>query len=130
MVGFACDETDELMPTPIVFAHRLTRRLAEVRKKKILKYLGPDGKSQVTIEYDGGRPVRIDTVVTSSQHRADVKHAQIERDIIKHVVLPVLPKRLIDRSKPIKFHINPTGSFVKGGPMADTGLNATSSTRT
>ncbi len=122
MFGFACRETRELMPLPIMLAHGITRRLAQLRRSRKLPYLRPDGKSQVTVEYDNGRPVRIDTVVVSSQHAANVKHATIERDIIRHVVLPLLPKRLIDRSRPIKFHINPTGSFVKGGPMADTGL--------
>ncbi len=122
MFGFACRETKELMPLPIMLAHGITRRLAQLRRSGKLPYLRPDGKSQVTVEYDDGRPVRIDTVVVSSQHAASVKHDTIERDIIRHVVLPLMPKRLIDRSKPIKFHINPTGSFVKGGPMADTGL--------
>jgi len=122
MFGFACRETRELMPLPIMLAHGITRRLALLRRTRRLPYLRPDGKSQVTVEYDDGRPVRIDTVVVSSQHAASAKHATIERDVIRHVVMPLLPKRLIDRSKPIKFHINPTGSFVKGGPMADTGL--------
>jgi S-adenosylmethionine synthetase len=110
------------MPQPIMLAHAITRRLARVRRSGKLPYLRPDGKSQVTVEYDDGRPVRVDTVVVSSQHAASVRHATIERDIVEHVVMPILPKRLIDRAKPIKFHINPTGQFVKGGPMADTGL--------
>jgi S-adenosylmethionine synthetase len=122
MFGFACRETKELMPLPIMLAHAITRRLARVRRSGQIPYLRPDGKSQVTIEYDNGRPVRVDTVVVSSQHAAHVRHATIERDIINKVVRPILPKRLIDRSKPIRFHINPTGQFVKGGPMADTGL--------
>jgi S-adenosylmethionine synthetase len=122
MFGFACRETKELMPLPIMLAHAITRRLAHVRRKGIVPYLRPDGKSQVTIEYDDGRPVRVDTVVVSSQHAADVKHATIEKDIIEKVVTPILPKSLVKRDKPIKFHINPTGQFVKGGPMADTGL--------
>ena len=122
MFGFACRETTALMPLPIMLAHGITRRLAQLRRSRKLPYLRPDGKSQVTVEYEDGRPVRIDTVVVSSQHADKVKHATIERDIIRHVVLPLLPKRLVSRSKPIKFHINPTGSFVKGGPMADTGL--------
>ncbi|MEK7330463.1 MAG: methionine adenosyltransferase [Candidatus Eisenbacteria bacterium] len=122
MFGFACRETRQLMPLPIMLAHAITRRLAYVRRKGLIPYLRPDGKSQVTIEYDDGKPVRVDTVVVSSQHAADIKHATIERDIIAKVVLPVLPKRLVKQAKPIKFHINPTGSFVKGGPMADTGL--------
>jgi len=122
MFGFACRETPELMPLPIMLAHAITRRLAYVRRKGLIPYLRPDGKSQVTIEYEDGMPMRVDTVVVSSQHAANVKHATIERDIINKVVGPVLPKRLIKKAKPIKFHINPTGSFVKGGPMADTGL--------
>jgi S-adenosylmethionine synthetase len=122
MFGFACRETKELMPLPIMLAHAITRRLAYVRRRGLVPYLRPDGKSQVTVEYDDGRPVRVDTVVVSSQHAAGIKHATIERDIIDKVVMPVLPKRLVDRGRRIKFHINPTGCFVKGGPMADTGL--------
>ncbi|HEY3216514.1 MAG TPA: methionine adenosyltransferase [Candidatus Eisenbacteria bacterium] len=122
MFGFACRETKELMPLPIMLAHAITRRLARVRRSGLVPYLRPDGKSQVTVEYEDGRPVRIDTVVVSSQHAAGVKHATIERDLIKQVVMPVLPKRLVRRDRPIKFHVNPTGQFVKGGPMADTGL--------
>ena len=122
MFGFACRETRELMPLPIMLAHGITRRLARLRRSGQLPYLRPDGKSQVTVEYDEGRPVRIDTVVVSSQHAAKIKHATIKRDIIEQVVMPLMPRRLVDRTRPIKFHINPTGSFVKGGPMADTGL--------
>jgi S-adenosylmethionine synthetase len=122
MFGYACRETPELMPLPIMLAHRITRRLAQVRRNRRVPYLRPDGKSQVTIEYDGGRPVRIDTIVVSSQHAVGIKHSKIERDIIRHVVEPLLPKRLIKRERPVKYHINPTGNFVKGGPMADTGL--------
>jgi S-adenosylmethionine synthetase len=122
MFGFACRETPQLMPMPITLAHAITRRLAYVRRRGLLPYLRPDGKSQVTIEYDGGRPVRVDTVVVSSQHAESVKQSTIRRDIIDKVVMPVLPKRLVKRAAPITFHINPTGSFVKGGPMADTGL--------
>jgi S-adenosylmethionine synthetase len=122
MFGFACRETPELMPVPITLAHKITRRLAQLRRSGKLGYLRPDGKSQVTVEYVDGRPVRIDTVVVSSQHAASVKQARIRRDVIEHVVMPVLPKRLIDRDQPIKFHINPTGQFIEGGPMADTGL--------
>jgi len=122
MFGFACRETPSLMPLPITLAHAITRRLAQVRRNGRVPYLRPDGKSQVTVEYDDGRPVRVDTVVVSSQHAAHVKHATIRRDLINRVVMPILPKRLIDRSRPIKFHINPTGQFIKGGPMADTGL--------
>ncbi len=122
MFGFACRETKELMPLPIMLAHGITRRLALVRRRGLIPYLRPDGKSQVTVEYEDGHPLRVDTVVVSSQHAAGIKHSTIEKDIIEKVVLPVLPKRLVDKSRPIKFHINPTGSFVKGGPMADTGL--------
>ena len=121
MFGFACRETRQLMPLPIMLAHGITRRLAQVRRKGIIPYLRPDGKSQVTVEYDDGRPLRVDTVVVSSQHADGVSHRTIERDIIEHVVDPVIPRRL-RRGKKITFHINPTGSFVKGGPMADTGL--------
>jgi S-adenosylmethionine synthetase len=122
MFGFACRETPQLMPLPIMLAHAITRRLAVVRRNGTIPYLRPDGKSQVTIEYEDGKPLRVDTVVVSSQHAASVKHATIERDIIEKVVMPVLPKRLIKRDQKPKFYINPTGSFVKGGPMADTGL--------
>jgi S-adenosylmethionine synthetase len=110
------------MPLPITLAHAITRRLAVVRRKGLIPYLRPDGKSQVTVEYDQGRPVRVDTVVVSSQHADKIKHSTIERDIIRHVVMPVIPRRLYRDQKDITFHINPTGSFVKGGPMADTGL--------
>ena len=122
MFGYACRETRELMPLPIMLAHAITRRLAVVRRNRRLPYLRPDGKSQVTVEYEKGRPSRVDTVVVSCQHAAGINHSTIERDIIRHVVMPVLPKRFVDRSRPIRFHINPTGQFVKGGPMADTGL--------
>ncbi len=122
MFGFACRETKELMPLPIMLAHALTRRLAYARRKGLIPYLRPDGKSQVTVQYDGTRPICVDTIVVSSQHADGIAHKTIERDIIKHVVEPVLPKKFVDRSHRIKYHINPTGSFVKGGPMADTGL--------
>ena len=122
MFGFACRETKELMPLPIMLAHALTRRLAHVRRKGIIPYLRPDGKSQVTVEYDGDRPLRVDTIVVSSQHAGGIAQDKIRKDITKHVIEPVIPKRLIDRSQKVKLHINPTGSFVKGGPMADTGL--------
>ena len=122
MFGYACRETPELMPLPIMLAHRLTRRLAEVRRSGLLPYLRPDGKSQVTVEYEGDRPVRIDAVVVSTQHHADVKHAQIVDDVTRAVIAPVLPPELVDERRPVKHFINPTGQFVKGGPMADTGL--------
>jgi S-adenosylmethionine synthetase len=122
MFGYACRETPELMPLPIMLAHRLTRKLAEVRRSGLLPYLRPDGKSQVTVEYEGDRPVRIDTVVVSTQHHADVKHEQIVDDLTRAVITPVLPPELLDARRPVKRYINPTGQFVKGGPMADTGL--------
>jgi S-adenosylmethionine synthetase len=122
MFGFACRETPQLMPLPIMLAHAITRRLAAVRRNGTIPYLRPDGKSQVTIEYEDGKPLRVDTVVVSSQHAAEVKHATIQRDLIEKVVMPVLPKRLLKRDRKPKFYINPTGSFIQGGPMADTGL--------
>ena len=121
MFGYATNETAELMPMPIVLAHRLTRRLAEVRKKGILKWVRPDGKSQVTIEYRDGRPLRVDTVVVSTQHSPDVTNKKIERDVLEHVIKPVMPKELYDPTG-VKHYINPTGRFVTGGPMGDTGL--------
>ena len=127
MVGYACDETPELMPMPIQLAQALTRRLAEVRKKGILPYLGPDGKSQVTVEYRDGKPFRIDTVVLSSQHTTEIldrsgKHITeaSRQEIINKVAMAVLPKNLLD--KKTIFHINPTGKFVVGGPQSDTGM--------
>src|SRR6186713_3441830 len=121
MFGYATNETAELMPMPIVLAHRLTRRLAEVRKKNILPWVRPDGKSQVTVEYRNGRPIRIDTIVVSTQHSPDVTNKQIERSIMEKVIKPVMPKGLYDPTS-VKHHINPTGRFVVGGPMGDTGL--------
>jgi S-adenosylmethionine synthetase len=120
MFGYACDETDELMPMPIAYAHRLTRRLAEVRKKKILPWVRPDGKSQVTIRYENGRPLHVDTVVLSTQHAPDVKKKDIRDGIIAEVIEKVIPKQLL-KSKPT-YHVNPTGIFVVGGPMGDSGL--------
>jgi S-adenosylmethionine synthetase len=121
MFGYASNETAELMPMPIVLAHRLTRRLAEVRKKKILPWVRPDGKSQVTIEYGDGKPVRIDTIVVSTQHDPNVTQKKIEREVIEKVIKPVMPKGIFDPVS-VKFYINPTGRFVTGGPMGDTGL--------
>ncbi|OGW47683.1 MAG: methionine adenosyltransferase [Nitrospirae bacterium GWC2_57_9] len=121
MFGYACDEPPELMPMTIMLAHKLTRRLSEVRKKEILPYLRPDGKSQVTIEYRDGKPYRLHTIVVSSQHSPDVDLKKLRKDIIEKVIMPVIPKKLLDE-KSIVFHINPTGRFVTGGPMGDTGL--------
>jgi len=120
MFGFACDETPELMPMPIILAHKLSRRLSEIRKDKTVTYLRPDGKSQVTVEYDGDRPVRVDTVVISTQHSADVSHETIEKDIMEYVIKPVIPAELLDEKT--KYFINPTGRFVVGGPQGDSGL--------
>lgn len=120
MVGFACNETPELMPLPISLSHQLSKRLAAVRKEGILPYLRPDGKSQVTIEYAYGVPKRIHTVIVSAQHDAEVSHDVIERDMISHVINEVLPSNLVDSET--KIYVNPTGRFVTGGPMADTGL--------
>ncbi len=122
MFGFASNETKELMPLPITLAHQLCRRLAELRKSKALDFLRPDGKSQVTVEYEGHKPVRIDTVVVSTQHRDVPDMEAMRAEIREHVIMPVLPKELIDPKHPITFHINPTGRFVFGGPKADTGL--------
>ena len=121
MFGYASNETAELMPMTIVLAHRLTRRLAEVRKKNILNWVRPDGKSQVTIEYKNGKPVRIDTIVVSTQHSDAVTSKKIEKDIMEKVIIPVMPKKLFN-PKNVKFHINPTGRFVVGGPLGDAGL--------
>ena len=121
MFGYACNETPELMPMPISLAHKLARQLTKVRKDGTLPYLLPDGKSQVTVEYDeNDRPVRIDTVVISSQHRADVSLDEIRRGIVEHVVRPVIPEDLIDDDTII--YVNPTGRFVTGGPVGDSGL--------
>ncbi|MDB5052761.1 MAG: metK [Bacilli bacterium] len=120
MFGFAVNETPELMPMPIALAHRLARRLAEVRKNGTLSYLRPDGKTQVTIEYEGDKPVRVDTIVVSTQHAEEITLEQIKRDIHEHVIKPVVPADYLDAAT--KYFINPTGRFVIGGPQGDAGL--------
>ena len=121
MFGYATNETPELMPTPISLAQKLTRRLSEVRKTGLMAYLRPDGKSQVTVEYDAdNKPVRVDAVVISTQHAETVTNEELRADILKHVIQAVLPANLLDENT--KYHINPTGRFVIGGPMGDTGL--------
>lgn len=120
MFGFACNETEELMPLSISLAHQLTLRLSQVRKNGTLPYLRPDGKSQVTVEYDGDRVTRVDTVVISTQHREDVDQETLKKDIIEHVIKPVIPENLMDENT--KLLINPTGRFVVGGPQGDSGL--------
>jgi S-adenosylmethionine synthetase len=119
MIGFACDETPELMPMPIALAHRLTRRLAEVRKQSILPWVRTDGKSQVTVEYSHGKPVRVDTVVISTQHSPEVDHPQIQKEIEEMVIKSVIPAEMLQNTR---FLVNPTGRFVVGGPMGDAGL--------
>ena len=120
MFGFACDETEELMPMPISFAHKLAKRLSEVRKNNIIPYLGPDGKVQVTVEYDADEPIRVDTVVVSSQHKPNIDIEQVRKDIKEHVINDVIPSKFIDEKT--KYFINPTGRFVIGGPLGDSGL--------
>ena len=120
MIGFACDEDEELMPLPIMLAHRICRELANARKSGTLEYLRPDGKAQVTVEYRYGRPARIDTVLVSTQHDSKVGHDQIKRDVVNHVVKKVVQNGLLDENT--RFLVNPTGRFVVGGPMGDTGL--------
>lgn len=120
MFGYACDETEELMPLPISLAHKLAKKLADVRKEGVLEYLRPDGKTQVTVEYDGDTPVRIENVVVSTQHKEDVKLEKIKADIIENVIMKVIPENLLDENT--KYYVNPTGRFVVGGPMADAGL--------
>src|SRR3989339_636629 len=120
MFGYACDETEELMPMPIVLAHKLAKRIADVRKDGTLPYLRPDGKSQVTVEYIDGRPARIDSVLVSSQHAPEIEYEQIRSEMINEVVVPVIPSNLLD--KDTKYYVNPTGRFVIGGPHGDTGV--------
>lgn len=118
--GYASDETDELMPMPIYLAHALTRKLAMVRKQGVVSYLGPDGKAQVSVEYEDDKPVRVDNIVISAQHLPEIEHDTIEKDMIEQVIRKVIPEQLIDTDT--KFFINPTGRFVIGGPQGDTGL--------
>jgi S-adenosylmethionine synthetase len=121
MFGYACTETEELMPLPIMLAHKLCQRLTQVRKSGEIGYLRPDGKSQVTVRYADGKPVSVETVVISTQHGPDAGLSKIREEMIEHVVLPTIPRHLIDPQR-VTYHINPTGRFVTGGPMGDTGL--------
>jgi S-adenosylmethionine synthetase len=120
MFGYACNETPQLMPMPIYLAHKLTRRLAEVRKNGTLPWLRPDGKSQVTVEYSHGKPKRVDTVLVSTQHAPHVSHSEIRESVIEHVIMPSLPRELLDGD--LKIYVNPTGRFVIGGPQGDAGV--------
>ncbi len=120
MFGFACNETSTLMPMPIYMAHKLARRLSELRKDGTLPWLRPDGKSQVTVEYSQGKPKRIDTVLISTQHAPDISHAEIVEQVSEHIIYPTLPKNLVDKN--LKVFVNPTGRFVIGGPMGDAGV--------
>jgi S-adenosylmethionine synthetase len=120
MFGYATNETEDYMPMPAFLANKLAHRLAEVRKEGIVKYLRPDGKTQVTVEYEGDKPVRVETVVVSAQHHPDVPHETIEKDLIEHVIKAVIPAAMLDSNT--KYYINPTGRFVIGGPQGDTGL--------
>lgn len=121
MFGYACDETDELMPLPIHLAHRLAKQLADVRKEGKVTYLRPDGKTQVTVEYDeDDRPIRVDAVIVSTQHHPDIEQSQIRKDMIEHVIKPIVPAELLDEDT--KYYVNPSGRFVIGGPQGDVGL--------
>ena len=120
MFGYACDETDELMPLPISLAHKLSKRLTDVRKQNIINYLKPDGKTQVTVEYEDDKPIRIDTVVISTQHDEAVKMDKLKEEIKREVIDYIIPKELLDENT--KYYINPTGRFVIGGPLGDSGL--------
>jgi len=120
MIGFACDETPELMPLPIMLAHKLTRQLAEVRRNGAMPYLRPDGKSQVTVEYAYGQPKRVDTVLISTQHAPEISYEQLREDVLEHVVRAIIPAEFLDEDT--KYYVNPTGRFVVGGPLGDAGL--------
>ena len=120
MFGFACDETPEYMPYAISMAHKLSKRLTEVRRNKEIKYLRPDGKTQVTVEYENDRPKRIETILVSTQHNEEISQEKLKKDVIEKVIKPVIPENMID--KDTKIYINPTGKFVIGGPLGDTGL--------